>query len=87
MSDSQDSLRNIEQHLHAITQHPLLARYSSVKRELLMQFLKGAAFGLGSVAGAGIILSLLIYLLSQIQFVPIIGDLIKDILAQIQAPH
>ncbi|MCC7517209.1 MAG: hypothetical protein IT470_07720 [Pseudomonadales bacterium] len=82
-----NALRNMEQHLAAIAAHPLMLKPPSVGRELLMQFLKGAAFGLGSVAGAGIILSLVVFLLSQIQFVPILGEFIKDLLAQIQAPH
>jgi len=81
------SIRAIEQHLQKIGSHPLLITPHSVRHELFLQFLKGAAFGLGSVAGASIVLSVLIYVLSQIQFVPIIGELIKDILAQIQPSH
>ncbi|MFO1347862.1 MAG: DUF5665 domain-containing protein [Pseudomonadales bacterium] len=79
-------IRSIEQQLQKISSHPLIVKPPTTARELLLQFLKGAAFGLGSVAGAGIILSLIIYLLSQIQFVPILGDFIKDILMQIQPP-
>lgn len=80
------SLRSIEQHIARIGNHPLVLKHPSTSRELLLQFFKGAAFALGSVAGAGIILSLIVYLLSQIQFVPILGEFIKDILAQIQPP-
>ena len=80
------SVRAIEQQLQKICSHPLIVKPPTTARELLLQFLKGAAFGLGSVAGAGIVLSLIIYLLSQIQFVPILGDFIKDILTQIQPP-
>lgn len=84
--ETQRSLRAIEQHIEKIAAHPLIVKPPSTWRELLLQFLKGAAFGLGSVAGAGIILSLIVFLLSQIQFVPILGEFIKDILAQIQPP-
>lgn len=77
------STRAIETHLQHIREHPLLASPPSRGSELLFQFLKGAAFGLGSVLGAGIVLSVVAYLLSQIQFVPIIGELIKQILEQI----
>ena len=80
------SIRAIEQQLHKIASHPLIVKPSTTTRELLLQFCKGAAFALGSVAGAGIILSLIVYLLSQIQFVPILGEFIKDILTQIQPP-
>lgn len=78
------ALHGIEQHLQALREHPFIAVYGSTPRMLLLQFLKGAAFGLGSVLGAGLILSFVVYLLSQIQFVPILGELIKEILAQIQ---
>mgnify|MGYP001765839661 CR=1 FL=1 len=77
------SSRAIEAQLQQINRHPLLASPPSRTSELLFQFLKGAAFGLGSVLGAGLILSLVVYLLSQIQFVPIIGELIRQILEQI----
>lgn len=77
------SSRAIEAQLQQINRHPLLANPPSRASELLFQFLKGAAFGLGSVLGAGVVLSLVVYLLSQIQFVPIIGELIRQILEQI----
>lgn len=81
-----ESIRAIEQQLNKIASHPLIVKPSTTARELMLQFCKGAAFALGSVAGAGILLSLIVYLLSQIQFVPILGEFIKDILAQIQPP-
>lgn len=76
--------RSIDKHLESISRHPLLVSPPSLWRELAMHFSKGIAFGLGSVLGAGVVVSLVVYLLSQIQFVPIIGELIKQILAQIQ---
>ena len=45
--------------------------------------MKGAAFGLGSVIGATVFVSLIIYLLSQVAFLPIIGEWIKIILEEI----
>lgn len=77
------STRAIESRLQQIGSHPLLADPPSRGSELFFQLLKGVAFGLGSVLGAGVVLSLVVYLLSQIQFVPIIGELIKQILEQI----
>ncbi len=76
--------RTIEGHLQLISKHPLLVNPPSRVKELLFHFSKGIAFGLGSVLGAGVVVSLVVYILSQIQFVPIIGDLIKQILVQIQ---
>lgn len=46
--------------------------------------LKGMMVGLGSIIGATVLVGLLIYLLSKISLVPIIGDFVKDIINQIQ---
>lgn len=50
------------------------------------QFLRGLAFGLGSVVGATILVSFLVYALSQIDFIPVIGEWAKDIADIIKAP-
>lgn len=47
-------------------------------------FMKGLMVGLGSVLGASVLVALLIYLLTKISFVPIVGDFVKDIVQQIQ---
>ncbi len=83
LKDILHSTQATERHLHRLASHKLLADYGSTSRQLLMQFLRGAAFGLGSVLGAGVVLSLLVYLLSQIQFVPILGEWIKVVLEEI----
>ena len=55
-------------------------------KELLLQLLKGMAFGLGSVLGASVIVTLTVYLLSQVEFIPIIGEWVKNIIQEIQKP-
>lgn len=47
-------------------------------------FFKGLMLGLGSVLGASVLVALLIYLLTKISLVPIVGDFVKDIIQQIQ---
>lgn len=46
--------------------------------------LKGLMVGFGSVLGASVLVGIAIYLLAQISFVPIIGDLIEDIMGQVE---
>ncbi|MGV6811516.1 MAG: DUF5665 domain-containing protein [Brevirhabdus sp.] len=46
----------------------------SLLRMTGVQFLRGLAFGLGSVIGATIVVSTLAYLLAQVDFIPILGD-------------
>ena len=77
------SAQATEHHLQKLSSHKLMAEYSSTRRQLFMQFMKGAAFGLGSVIGATVFVSLIIYLLSQVALLPIIGEWIKIIIDEI----
>jgi len=60
--------------------HKLFKVYNSIPQLLWFNLLKGAAFGLGSVLGATVVLSALVYLLAQIEFIPFIGEWISAIL-------
>lgn len=66
--------------LQKLNDHKLVQAYNSIPRLLWFHLLKGIAFGLGSVLGATVVLSMLVYLLSQIEFIPVIGDLVTEIL-------
>ncbi len=50
---------------------------------LVMSLLKGIMVGFGSVLGATVMVALFIYILAQISFVPIIGDFVEGIMAEI----
>lgn len=56
----------------------------SLPKLLGVQFLRGMAFGLGSFLGATLVVSALIYSLSSINFIPIIGDWASQIAERIQ---
>lgn len=56
----------------------------SLPKLLGVQFLRGLAFGLGSFLGATLVVSALIYSLSSINFIPIIGDWASQIAERIQ---
>lgn len=72
--------REIEQ----LNGHRFLRVYSSLTRLLWFQFLRGIAFGLGSVAGATIVVSVLVFVLSSVDFVPVIGEWAKRVIEVIQ---
>jgi len=78
------SLKKIERALDHVNSHKLMEIYNSIPKLLFYQFMKGVVFGLGSVLGATIVVSILVYLLSQIEFVPIIGEWVKHISEEIQ---
>ena len=57
----------------------------STGRIMALQFLRGLAFGLGTVVGASILVSVLAYFLSQIDFLPIVGDWASAIAQELEA--
>ena len=59
--------------------------YNSTKKILFISFLKGLASGLGWIIGATILVSLLTYILSQIEFIPILGDIVSQLIDEIEA--
>ena len=75
-------LRNEIAHLNA---HRFVRIHNSVPRLIAFQFFRGLAFGLGTVVGATILVSLLVYLLASIDFIPILGEWAAAIAAQIEA--
>jgi hypothetical protein len=53
------------------------------------QFVRGLAFGFGGVLGGGALVSVVILVLSQVEFIPVIGDfatqLIREISVDVQS--
>lgn len=76
----------INQQLDKLNNHKLIITYNSIPRLLWFHLLKGIALGLGSVLGATVVLSTLIYLLSQMEFIPIIGEWVGAIIDVVQQP-
>jgi hypothetical protein len=70
--------------LARINAHRIMRVEASTARVLAMQFARGLAFGLGSVMGATILVSVLVYLLSGIDFIPIVGEWAAEIARTIQ---
>lgn len=56
---------------------------SRPRKFMWFSFLKGLMAGLGSVIGATLLVALLIYILKQIQLIPLVGDFIGNILEYI----
>ncbi|MBF0286295.1 MAG: hypothetical protein HQM14_00640 [SAR324 cluster bacterium] len=74
----------IKQELKVLNSHKLLTMYDSKLQLYTFLFLRGVLIGFGTVVGATIVVSIFIYLLSQIAFIPIIGEWVKAIIAEIQ---
>jgi hypothetical protein len=60
--------------------------YQPRSRVLFQMFLRGIAFGLGSFLGATLVVSILIYSLASIDFIPIVGEWAREIADLIKQP-
>ena len=80
-----DAMERLTRELERLNQHRFVRMYNSVWRMIGFQFLRGLAFGLGSVLGATFLVSLLVYWLSQLEFLPYIGEWMTQLLNQIEA--
>lgn len=81
----EDEVRALREELTFLRQHRMFQVYQSVPRILLLRFAVGMAVGLGTVIGATVLLSIIIWALSQIEFLPIIGAWSAEIARQIEA--
>ena len=70
--------------METLSRHRFVRIHDSTLRLMWFQFLRGLAFGLGSAVGATALVSFAVLLLSQIEFVPILGDLATEIIDEIQ---
>jgi len=89
MSDEPDQLSTeiaaLRREVSHLNSHRFVTLHNSVPRLLAFQFARGLAFGLGTVIGGGLLLSVLAWSLAQIDFVPIIGDWAAQIAAELEA--
>ena len=80
-----EELRLLRDEVRQITAHRLFTSQSTVARIVAISLARGLAFGLGSVIGASFLVSVLVYSLSQIDFIPVLGDWAARIADQIQS--
>lgn len=78
-------LENLTHELNRLNNHRFMRIHNSTARLVWFQFLRGLAFGFGSVVGASIVVSIVGFILNQIDFVPIIGDWAKQIATDIMS--
>lgn len=72
--DLKDEIAGLRVELERLNGHRFIRVQNSLRRMLWHQFLRGLATGLGTVVGATILVSVFAYFLSQIDFLPIVGE-------------
>jgi len=87
MNDDTDArLDKLTAELETLNSHRFIRVHNSLWRLILFQFTRGLAFGLGSVLGVSILVSLVVWWLSQFEFIPIIGDFARQLIEWIEIP-
>ncbi len=78
-------ISGLRKEVQRLNDHRFVQVQNSTRRMLTLQLMRGLALGLGTVIGASVLVSLLAFFLSQIDFIPIIGEWAKDFAQQIEA--
>lgn len=79
--DWHNDLASLQAEVYRLNRHNFIRMHNSTTRLIWFNFMRGLAFGLGSVIGATVLVSVLVYLLRGIDFIPIIGDWATEVLS------
>ena len=83
MAEDSENAKILEQ-LKRLNEHRFVRAHDSWIKLIFFNLVRGLAFGLGSVIGATVLVSILIYFLGSIDFVPIIGEYAREVIELIQ---
>lgn len=72
--DHTQAIARLSDEVAKLNAHRFIRVQNSLWRLVVFQFVRGLAFGLGSVIGATLLVSIIGWWLSQFEFLPIIGD-------------
>ena len=84
MKKKEEIFKNLEKTINTLINHNFFKIHSSFWSLLFISLMRGLASGLGWVLGATILVSLLTYALSQIEFIPILGDWVSRLITEIE---
>ena len=85
MKNKNDSIKKLEKTIQEFSRHNFFNINSSFRKIFLVSLFRGLVSGFGWVLGATILVSLFTYTLSQIEFIPILGELVSELIEEIEA--
>ena len=85
LEKNDNEIKKLSEAIKSLNNNNIFKIYNSTKKILFISFLKGLASGLGWIIGATILVSLLTYILSQIEFIPILGDIVSQLIEEIES--
>ena len=86
-NEATEEIAALRRELHILNNHRFIRAQNAPIRMLGLQFMRGLAFGLGTVMGASILVSIIGFALAQIEFLPIIGNWAAEIARPIEAAN
>ena len=69
--------------MESVLQLKFVRLHDNMLKLVWFQFLRGLAFGLGGVIGGGALVSVVVVVLSQVEFIPVLGDFATQIIQEI----
>ena len=84
LEKNDNEIKKLSEAIKSLNNNNIFKIYNSTKKILFISFLKGLASGLGWIIGATILVSILTFALSQIQFIPILGEWVSKLITEIQ---
>ena len=84
MDDEKAVQLRLAEAIETLNDNNLMRIYSSSWWIIWTNFLRGLAFGLGSVIGASILVYITVQVLAQIEFIPILGDWALRLISEIE---
>ena len=84
-AELRDEIRSLRAEVQRLNDHRFIKVQNSTRRMLTFMLMRGLALGLGTVIGASVLVSILAFVLAQIDFIPIIGEWAQNFAAEIQA--
>ncbi len=84
IKDNNNQIKKLEISIKNLNRQRFFKIYSSFISIIFVSFLKGLASGLGWVLGATILVSILTFALSQIEFIPILGEWVSKLISEIK---
>jgi len=82
--DLAQEVRALRTEVARLNSHRFVRIHNNLPRLLAFNFARGLAVGLGTVLGASVLLSVVVWSLSQIEFLPIIGEWAAQIAEQMR---
>ena len=76
-------IEDLEKSINSLKKHYFFRVHNSFTKIVAISLIRGLASGLGWVIGATILVSIFTYILAQIEFIPILGDWVSQLIEEI----